>query len=289
MPAETEQNPNATEPQTAQDSLEAPGGTSETESASLTAEQVQQMIADGAAANAAATATALKEALAGLQSQSASPEPAPPPQSPAQDFFGTASDDDLPDIKTLRYMQKNMDGRFGNLDTAAQQLYAQNVSNMEAMSRITDPKIWESYGKELKEEIEKRKLTKVLEAQDFQEAIGVIKGRHIEDFIEERAQQMLSTMPNSEGVGDGSLGGSLEPAAEIPEQWKAVMTANGLNERSIRDMLERRRNNKDDPGYVPTFDEYMKQLANHQIVREDAGGGRSGYNAYDLIPEKPNV
>ena len=243
------------------------------------------MIADGAAANAAATATALKEALAGLQSPPASPEPAPSPQSPVQDFFGTASDDDLPDIKTLRAMQNNMDGRFGNLDTAAQQLYSQNVSNMEAVSRITDPKIWETYGKELKEEIEKRKQTKVLNAQDFQEVIGVIKGRHIEDFIEERAQQMLSSMPNSEGVGDGSaLGGSLEPAVEIPEQWQDIMARNGLNERSIRDMLERRRNNSDDVGTVPTFEQYMKQMADHQIVRDD-----KEYTTFDLIPEKPNV
>ena len=286
MPVEPTPNPSVTEQTTQEpDSSVDPGGTSETESATLTAEQVQQMIAEGAAANAAATASAVKEALAGLQSQPPAPEPAASPQSPVQDLFGTASDDDLPDYRTLRYMNQNIKERFGNLDAAAQQLYAQNVSNMESMSRMADPKIWESYGDELKTEIEKRKLTKVLEAQDFHEAIGVIKGRHIEDFIEERAQQMLATMPNAEGVGDGSaLGGSLETTAEIPEQWKDIMTRNGLNERSIKEMLERRRSNPDDVGTVPTFEQYMKQMADHHIIRDD-----KEYTTFDLIPEKPNV
>ena len=174
-----------------------------------------------------------------------------------------------------RFMSDNQQHR--EIQTAAlHTLYDQNLSIFEQNSRLRHPKEWEKWGKEVTTIIERRKQTKALEAADFDEAIQMVRANHIDEIAEERAQQMLTTMPASEGAGvvAGTTPENLDNM-EIPENWKQMYRENGLIDAQGRptqttiDSCKKRQ---------ISVEKFFKMMENHQVVKD----GPNIYKAYDL-------
>lgn len=254
-----------TEPNPAVTSV-APGSTpSEPASAAeptvqLTQEQLNQMIQTAAETARAAT----RDELAVQQPQQA--EPAIPATAPAGPLEGLQSDDWV-QVGAARTMQENFNARVGGIEQAAKHLYEQNVSILETNSRLQNPQLWEKYGKELEEIVGQRKQTTIITANDFKEAIDVIRGRHYRDLIDNEVQQRLADLPTTETALDGGaplMAG--DEALEIPEQWKNMYEKNGLNLRDIQAMLTRREQKY--PGTTPSLKEYLKQMETTNFIAD---------------------
>ena len=110
----------------------------------------------------------------------------------------------------------------------------------------------------------------------------MVRANHIDEIAEERAQQMLTTMPASEGAGvvAGTTPENLDNM-EIPENWKQMYRENGLIDAQGRptqptiDSCKKR---------GITVEKFFTMMENHQVVKD----GPNIYKAYDLdvVPTK---
>jgi len=219
------------------------------------------------------------------------PQPEPPRQEPnpnvtPQDPYAGIDDDSLIEGRTMKAMTQNLQQRLQGLEGAAQQLYAQNIGNLELISRSQNQEIWDKYGKEIAAEVEKAKATSIVDASTYQNAIAIVKGRHVDDFIQQGVQQYLQNAPQ----GDMSTpGGTSIPTSadgsvrQIPEHWQKMMADAGLTIRDIQKSLDKR---NDYYGTNITLDDYLKQMENHTLVRDGFQ-----YKTMDLTEgaKKPNA
>ena len=213
------------------------------------------------------------------------PESANPNVSPVDPFAGI-EDDSLVEGRTLKAMTQNMQQRLQGLEGAAQQLYGQNIGNMELISRSQNQDIWDKYGKEITDEVEKAKATSIVDASTYANAIAIVKGRHIDDFVQAGVQQYMANAPGGDmsapGGGVPSLSGGGE-MLDVPEDWQNMLREAGLSMADVQKSLDKR---NDHYGTNITLADYVKQMQNHQIVRD----GRQ-FKTMDLTEgaKKPNV
>jgi len=194
------------------------------------------------------------------------------------DPFSTIGDEDLIDGRTAKAFFQNYNDRFQNFASGVGEMYKGQLSMLEQNSKLLYPKIWEKYGKEIKDEIAELNKTKVITGDDYDRVISMIKGRHIDDFLEEKVQQHLQNIPPGDPGAPGAQGGAaLQNQPNMPESWQKYLRDAGLTVRDIQGMLDRRRDNY---GYAPSLEEYFKQMEQHQIIKDE-----KAYKTFDLIPE----
>ena len=177
----------------------------------------------------------------------------------------------------MKELARNMESRYQNLVGAAQQIYQGQATQYETLSKMADKNIWDKYGPEVQKEVEAMKQVKVVDADDYQRAIDIVKGRHIQDYVKEGVDVYMQNAPPTD-ISGGSGGGTgmSPPEAEIPEHWQKHLSDNGITKADIVSMLNNRR---DYYGSAPSFEEYMTDMDNHTLIRDD-----KGWRADDLIP-----
>jgi len=234
---------------------------------SLTQEQLNQMLQQAAETARTATRDELQAAQPQQQQPAAVDQPAV--TTPTGPLDGLQSDDWV-QVGTARTMQENFDQRVTGIQQGVKYLYEQNLSILETSSRLQNSQIWEKYGKELEDIIEQRKQTKIVTGEDFKEAIQVIRGRHWRELVDTEVQQRLADLPTTETALDGGTPLVVgNEALEIPEHWKQIYEKNGLNLRSIQEMLIRREQKY--PGTTPSLKDYLKQMDTTQFIADDKG------------------
>jgi hypothetical protein len=203
--------------------------------------------------------------MAKIQQGTVQSDPAP---SPVDDQFASIRDDDLIDGRTAKVMMQQYGERMQPVFQGMRTLYDMGTSQLENFSKMETKREWEKYGTEIKEIIDARKQAKVLEPADYTEAIEIVKGRHFQDYVEEKAQQMLSGVPTTEGVGDGGLTGMAgDNIPQIPENYKAVLEDNGMSMKDVEEMVARRRAQGDNI----TVEKWLEMASRQQIVRDGPG------------------
>jgi len=260
MPDPENLNDPQTEPAQDLEPSEDPGSIEPT--VTLSKDDIAEMMKESAA-------SAVQAALA-AQPQPTVAEPAPRPQPVADDPLASIGDDDLLEGRSLKYLKSNVDQRFGNLETAAMQLYSTNVDNLLSNAELRHPQVFEKWGKEIKEIVDEQRQNRIVSATDIQEAIERVRARHIDEIAEERAKQMLNNMPVTEGIGESSvMGDGVDESQEIPEAWQAIFKEHGIT----NDMARRRCADSN-----ISMKKYVEMMQNHQIVRD----GPNKYVSYDL-------
>jgi hypothetical protein len=237
----------------------------------VSAEQAARMAADAARAAVDAYRSELQDRA-----------PAAPQQQPQQqipDAFSGLDDKEIVEVGQARALARNYEQRFENFGAGLQQLYAGSVARDEQMSRMVHKDVWDRHGKELKAEIEKRKQYKVITAEDYDEAVDLVRGRHIKEYAEPLVQQAIQNAPPADvGVAGTAIGEGTGPMPELPEHWKPHLVSGwGSVEggiRAIQDMLRKRR---EEYGDTTTFEQYMEMMTRDELVRDD-----KGWKSFDL-------
>lgn len=229
---------------------------------SLTPEELQQAIA-----------SAVQSTLA---AQPPAPAPEPVRQEP-QDPYGNINDDDYLEGRTVKGILANVDTRFKGFEQAVQHLYTQNVGNLELLSRQANATEWEKYGKEIKDIVEENKKTQVVDANTYENAIAVVRGRHVQDLVQEGVQQYLQNAPQGDitTTGGGGTPVSGEPI-ELPENYKRWLAENQLSIADIQRSLDRRKDHYGEHA-TPTLIEYIEQMVNSKTIQD----GRQ-FKSFDL-------
>jgi hypothetical protein len=191
--------------------------------------------------------------------------------------YANIGDDELIEGRTVKGLMDNVEQRFKGFEQAVQHLYGQNVGNLELLSRQANTTEWDKYGPEIKTLIEEAKNTQVVDANTYTNIISIVRGRHVEDLVQEGVQQYLQNAPQGDITSTGGEGVPItgEPI-DLPDNWKRWLEENDLTLADIQRSLDRRLDFYG-PNATPSMKEYIEQMMQSKTIRD----GRQ-FKSYDL-------
>lgn len=198
------------------------------------------------------------------------------------------SDDELIDARTVRRLLNQQGQQQKQVTAGLEYVYNATVGNLESTSRIMHPDLWSKYGDEIKKDIERLKQTKIITADDFDNVLQTVKGRHIDDFIQDGVKKYLENAPPGDvttGVSAGDSTTRLPENVEIPESYKvALLNAYGTMEAAMQGIREMVRIRREFWGETSlTFEDAIKEIATGTSLVDPMRGRISNEN---LIPSE---
>lgn len=216
--------------------------------------ELQELVAEAAA-----------RARAEQAARQSPPNPEPEgalPELPRDPLDGM-DDDEYVDAGLVKKLNQNFQHRISGYEQAFRELYQISTENLEGASRMQSPREWERYGPEIQAQIEQLKQVRLVKPSNYEQAVANARARHWQDYVKEEAERIVANTPESDITGGHTVavGSSSNEVYELPEHF----TDAGIDERAIREMLNRRRIKY---GSGPSFEEYMRMVQSMEVIHD---------------------
>lgn len=160
------------------------------------------------------------------------------PQAPAPQPQPSYQPVDDNDFVTGGVVKQYVDQVARQVSPALQQSLAQQAAMAHYIARKEHTTAFDKYGPEIEAELS-RLPAEARTLDNIKVVVDLVRGRHVDDLVEERARELAATMGQTLRSNGGTLtAGPVSPSLQnptVPDEWRRKALAVGLDDAAVAD------------------------------------------------------